>query len=372
MRVNKRLIFLLVAFFFSSFFFAKSVFFPEKADLTVVGRVDMSDGIGKTSMELLQSLKPHLKVNFLPVRKLSKKRQKTMPRNLVKLVCNGPSQVGKVILFEEIISLESYKPYKILDEIQDKSAMRIAYSMFESSKIPEEWVRVLNAYFDAVAVPDRFLVEVYENSGVNIPIFELPLAVDFRPFLREPLKKSANKPMVFANFSVCIDRKNHLQLIRAFAQAFGNSSDVLLKINAKSSESGLNEKIKEEIRSLNLTNVEFTEQKLEAADYLKLFKTVDCYVSLSKGEGFSIQPREAMALGIPTIVTNNTAQSTICKSQLVRAIESPIAVPACYHWTARTHGVNYDCYLEEAALALKDIFYHYPNYLESKEKIVEK
>jgi hypothetical protein len=35
--------------------------------------------------------------------------------------------------------------------------------MFESSEIPPEWADSLNTYFDAVAVPDKFFVNVYKK-----------------------------------------------------------------------------------------------------------------------------------------------------------------------------------------------------------------
>ena len=60
--------------------------------------------------------------------------------------------------------------------------------MFESSKIPNEWANILNNYFDIVVVPDSYLIEIYKNSGVNLPIFVLPLSISIEELLKLPKK----------------------------------------------------------------------------------------------------------------------------------------------------------------------------------------
>lgn len=115
---------------------------------------------------------------------------------------------------------------------------------------------------------------------------------------------------------------------------------------------------------LGAKNIEFTERELDKENHLNIFKNIDCYVSLSSGEGFSIQPREAMVLGIPVIVTNNTGQTTICNSHFVKAVPSMDEVPGFYPIYTNYYGVFYDCKLEDAAQALKDVYNNYDHYLQ--------
>ena len=235
--------------------------------------------------------------------------------------------------------------------------------MFESSRIPNRWVNILNDYFDAVVVPDPFLIEVYQQSGVTLPIFVVPLGLDLSTFFKQPLKKEKQTPFVFGNLSTCLDRKNHLTLVRAFAKAFGDDPNYQLIINSRYVQKETDLLLKKEIRNLELDNVFFSHLELDKAGYLKLFKDIDCYVSLSKGEGFSIQPREAMALGIPTIVTDNTGQSTICKSGLALIVSSPHLKPAFYDWIKEQCGFSYDCTVEEATEKLKEVTNNYEEHL---------
>ena len=77
--------------------------------------------------------------------------------------------------------------------------------------------------------------------------------------------------------------------------------------------------LKKQIKQFKLTNVELTEGMLSREENIDFFRDIDCYVLVSKAEGFSITPREALAAGIPCILSNNTAHKTICETGLVYA-----------------------------------------------------
>ncbi|MFS8563832.1 MAG: glycosyltransferase [Rhabdochlamydiaceae bacterium] len=257
---------------------------------------------------------------------------------------------------------------KHIKGLKNSANIRIAYSVFESSQIPPEWTLVLNYYFDAVAVPDQYLVDVYKNSGVTIPIFVLPYPVNLDTLYQIPLKNKKNSPFIFANFSDATPEKNHITLIRAFHKTFGSSSDVKLKLYSSYSDPII-ETIKKELRLLSTSNIEFIEITLSEELYLKTIKNIDCYVNLSQGEGCAIQPKEAMALGIPVILSNNTAQSVLCNSSFVKPVSSLNKVPGFYSKYQNTYGVFYDCSIAEASQALRDVYEHYDEYLERKQRV---
>lgn len=332
--------------------------------LTLIGIVKMADGVGRHCVEVMQGLYDHVEINFIST---GDTNLADVPHHIKKIIKKNSPEFGKVILFQDVLWSPGAKAWKIFETPSQQDQIKIAYSVFESSKIPYEWTLILNTFFDAVAVPDKFLIEVYKNSGVTIPIFEVPLGLDLAMYLKEPLKKARNSPMVFANFSACSDRKNLITLVHAFNKAFGNNPNVHLKINCRYSDKDMNKLLKKEIKRLNLSNVFFSELCFEAVSYIKMFKSIDCYVTLSKGEGFSIQPREAMALGIPVIATDNSAQKTICESQLVKSLSSPILEPAIY-WDNEEVGYFANCHIDEAADALKDMYENYDQYLKNAQE----
>ena len=235
--------------------------------------------------------------------------------------------------------------------------------MFESTRIPKEWVHILNTSFDGAIVPDEFLVKVYQESGVKIPVFVIPLGRDFSRYLNAPLKETRGRPFVFANFSACNARKNQLKLVRAFGDVFGNSPEVELRMGWRWADGEVPRGILAELAARGLTNVTIDQQAFDADAYFERFQEVDCYVNIATGEGFSIQPREAMALGIPVIVTDNTGQKTICDSGLVRVVPSPYEIRALYPFPG-DFGVQYQCRTEDVEEALRDVYTNYEAYLQ--------
>lgn len=339
-------------------------FYP---DVTIAGFIQMADGLGRQSVELISALKDHFDVHFKKTRTLH--HLEDVPQDLYKILSDRSRPSGKVIIFEETLS-ESEECFQKIFKNMRVNQIRFAYSMFETSKIPQNFVDKIHRYFDAVVVADPYNVRSYQESGVTVPIFTLPLGLDLDRFMNAPLKKEKHTPFVFANFSTCDNRKNTLMLVKAFALAFGNRKDVMLKINARRGMEPETTLVLQEIEKLGLENVFFTIKSVDKAEYLSNFQSIDCYVSFSKGEGFSIQPREAMALGIPCILSDNTAQSTICRSGLVKAIPSTIEEKAFYEsFSEDDYGHNFNVSLEEAANAMQELFEHYDVYLKHSEEM---
>jgi glycosyltransferase involved in cell wall biosynthesis len=343
----------------------------------VVGPVILADGIGKQSIELIEALQNDTTISTVISNSINKSTlQRFHPKVQKALQFSGITHPGKVLIFEHVLAAPSdlgepswtWKNYGIPQK--NSSQIRLAYSMCEMTRISAHWVKILNNNFDGVLVPDPFLVDVYKNSGVKIPVFVLPLGINLHAYLTSPLKKAQKNPFVFANFSACLSRKNTLKLVQAFAQAFGNNPKVQLYLSWRLAwEKDYRSQIFSEIKKLGLNNVIVSEQCLNPADYAKRWLHVDCYISLSKGEGFSIQPRESMALGIPTIVTNSTGQKTICKSGLVRVVPCNNLVPASYGWFKGVFGNFEDCTVSDAAIAMQDVYNNYQFYLEKSEKM---
>ena len=334
---------------------------PEKPYVTIIGPINMCDGVARQTAELANVFLDKFPINIIPTGYVGKR---DVPARVLNLLKRKDHALGKVVIFEDVLGKDDFDVESHFKTGKKEDQIRIAYSMFESTRIPAEWTQLLNQYYDAVVVPDPFLIEVYQKSGVTIPIFELPLGLDVKNFLQQPLKKKRHSPMVFANFSACIERKNQLALIQAFVKAFGNRADVLLKLNCRAGTAHTIREVREEILKHRATNILFTQIGHKKEKYLQLFQTVDCYVSLSKGEGFSIQPREAMLLGIPVIATDNTGQSTICKTKLVKTIDSAFAVPAWYPDFGTPMGVWFDCQVDDVATAMLDMYNNYDSYLQ--------
>ena len=179
---------------------------------------------------------------------------------------------------------------------------------------------------------------------------------------------SPSRPFVFGDASV---NKNPSALIKGFAKAFGNNPSVRLIMRACEIRPETREIVNKLIARYGLTNVRLEEGGIFLEQYIDFLASLDCYINLSRGEGFSLIPREALALGLPVIISNNTALTTICKSGFVRAVPSVIKGSPLPHYKWLFDGEwghQFDCKTKDAALAFRDVFLHYKKYIEKARK----
>ena len=182
----------------------------------------------------------------------------------------------------------------------NESEIKIANTMCESSRIGEPWVNKCNA-MDYVVVPNEWNKKVFEESGVVVPIFVIPHGVDtdfWKPVDIEPGKvNEKEKPFTFGIVGYLNERKGVFDVIRAFASEFALQENVRLVLKSSNPGFGYYSHFSDpRIQTIN-TN-------LSRDGLYQLFSDFDCFVFPSKAEGIGYPPREAMAMGIPTIVGN--------------------------------------------------------------------
>lgn len=332
-------------------------------DLCVVGDISPCDGLGRISIGMIDLLKNDLTINVIPTN--SKFKLNELNPEVQSIIINRKEHFPcYVSILTNSICYVNARFYKFMPQ----SKIKIAYSMRETTLIPADWVKNINEHFDAVVVPDPFLVQVYKNSGVVKPIFELPLGINIDKFLQRPPHQRSGNSFIFGSTVTCDERKNNLLLIQAFAEEFKNSNNVFLKLNSKFSHGDMINRCYDLIRNLGLKNIIFTHNVMNDKQYLEFMDSMDCFVNVSKGEGYSICPREAMALGLPCILSNNTAQKTLCESGFVRGIPSEIpedAMPFYRRFFGTQHvGVFFNCNINDVREALRDVYNNYDSYLE--------
>ncbi|MDR3646456.1 MAG: glycosyltransferase [Candidatus Babeliales bacterium] len=316
----------------------------------IFGFVNVKSGIGKVSYSFLQCL---LDFPGLQMIKQVPSPEQTYEPKIKKIIKNASVIINQdfskdIIIYTNVITTYTEQDLAI------PAYIKLAYSMTECTQLDSSWVKRLNKYFDAVMVPDRYYIEVYKNSGVTIPIFELPMSLDLNPILTQPIKSFKNEKFVFgysAGFGIS---KNYDLLIEAFKAEFSENPNVILKLH------GLGgyyfDEIKNKIKTSS--NIYLDNAVLSTDEYINFLKKLDCYVTFSKGEGFSITPREAMALGVPCIVSNNTSHITICNSGFVYSVKSDIVEPHTSNGKDYC-GFDFNCSLNDARKALRELYDNY-------------
>lgn len=337
--------------------------------LTVAGFVKMADGLGRQCPDMIEALYQDVKIGFYP---LAKSNFTDVPENIYSILKHPNKKLGKVIVLNDMPYRPSNngKPYgalRFLETKRNDNQLRICYTMLESSQIPFSWVQVLNEYFDAVAVPDEFLVEAFASSGVNIPVFVLPLGLPLDDFLNRPIKQDFNEVFTFATMGALGERKNQLKVIQAFDLAFNKDPKIKLLIHARGGDDLYSNKVLAYLDMIQNPQVVFSKKSLKKEDYLNFMQSIDMLVNVSKGEGFSIQPREAMALGIPILITDNTAQSSIVKNAACSALQCSKKELAFYNHLKAFGGYFMDYTVEELAEKFKEAYANRYELLKAKE-----
>ena len=274
--------------------------------------------------------------------------------------------IGSMIIYsdpflgEEVPDINQYKDFC------DAHALRIGSVVWETTEPRPAKIAHINAYCDAIIVPDEWLVGVYKKSGVTCPIFVLPLVLNLESLLARRLKKKRpEKKFIFGFSGFFLDngRKNHELLLHAFIKEFGLHERVMLKVHGRGAETNLFTHVLQPFASkLEQTNIMLEKKAFVRHEYEAYLASLDCYVTIAKGEGFSIIPREVLALGIPCIISNNSAQQTICNTGYVRPVASNILEesPNGGYWC--------NAHLNDVREALRDVYLNYDYYVMQAQK----
>ena len=300
-------------------------------DVAIYGRANKIGSVARLPLLAEEMLKTKLSVSLNP-------KNSTAP---VSFLLQPVWQPNVTVLF---------KPSKI----------NIAFSVIESDSLPKEWVKILNN-FDAIILPDPWLEEVYKQAGVRSPLFVLPHFMKLKNFLENPKNAQKTNIFTFGCSAAMHQRKNIDILIESFAELFGNNSNFQLKIHTRWPYNVT--KINQLINKLDCKNISLIFKRFNEEEYIEFLKSLDCYVLLSSGEGFSLTPREAMALKIPCLITNNTGHTTIANSGLCASIECHIKKPAYYESFSRYIGYQFYPETQQVKEALLELTDNYSKYL---------
>jgi len=334
----------------------------KSKDINIIGQCRFRDSLSRIAISFIECLKNDLDINFCNISQNSSFED--INESTAKIIKSSKNNIKNDAKINLLVAPIGYGKYNNnIDKFLSKDQINIAYSMFESDRIPQFWVETLNTKFDLVIVPDDFLIKVYQNSGVKIPVFSIPLPIFIDEFLdnNNEHKFDPNKPFTFGCSCMFVPYKNQEKIIKAFAKEFSDKNRFKLKLHGRSGNIGY---IKNIIKELNLENVEIILSRLSNKDYIDFIKSLDCYIFISKGEGFSITPREAMACAIPVILSNHSVHQTLVKSNFVYPIKADIPVKSYFQLYFKNDdiGFQYDCNINDIVNSMKDIFYNYAFY----------
>lgn len=211
----------------------------------------------------------------------------------------------------------------------------VLFQHWEYGSIPKQWLPHILYEIDEVWVSSEYTKRMYVRSGVpDHKIFVFPLGIDpdlYRPSGNKyPL--STNKSYKFLFVGGTIWRKGIDSLVNAYMSAFTKDDDVCLVIKDMGTNSfyqGINQKdsILELVRNKDLPEIVYMDEELTSSQLADLYRSCDCLVLPSRGEGFGLPVLEAMACGLPVVVPDKGPFVEFCSSDAAFFIPSRIVSP---------------------------------------------
>jgi glycosyltransferase involved in cell wall biosynthesis len=196
---------------------------------------------------------------------------------------------------------------------------RVAFTAWETDRLPAGWVSILNRY-DAVFVPSRFSQEVCTESGVATSISVIPHPAR-RVVASDAAAPADRRPFTFYVIASWTTRKAIVDTVEAYLQAFDVDDEVRLvvhtgrvdQIAAARATADAADRASTSPTWLalarmlagrrRLPEIILSTEVLPEAGIEALHRTGDCFVSLSRGEGFGLGAFDAAAFGNPSVIT---------------------------------------------------------------------
>jgi YD repeat-containing protein len=240
-----------------------------------------------------------------------------------------------------------------------RGRLKVGMLCYESTVVPPHWVEHVNRYLDLLLVPTTFCRDIFAAGGVPeakmevIPYgFSKEIYCPDGPVL--PFPRAAERSWRFLTVACPHKRKGIATVLAAYEQAFAPADDVSLvvKLNylpgrkTRPFEHGA---LEAELRAFaadpNKPALALISDYLPENDLAALYRGASCLVSATRGEGFGMVYLEALACGLPVIVTGWGGHMDFINNDNARVVKYTLRPAA---------EIQYDCDSADALIAEPD------------------
>lgn len=249
---------------------------------------------------------------------------------------------------------------------------KIGWTMIEVDKINARWVRACNN-MNEIWVPTPMQVEVFRLSGVEVPIHVMPLGIDTQRYTPTFLPMIYHGEHKFRFFALAWwqDRKRWDILCRAFAAEFEGEPEVglIMKIMTNLPEGAAIETIQAWIGHKMDDQIAVIEGALPWWEVVMMMRSCQAFCLPTGGEGWGCPPVQALACGLPVIVTDCMGPGEVLRGREGNPLPGVSLVPTEVEPCAVHHeyyeGSNWwVCTVSDVQLAMRKVYENYKQWRE--------
>ena len=265
----------------------------DGGSMCVVTRTSWQSGIGAIGAAACELFSRHLPTSVLATDRPNEDRTPVVLPSGRTLPVGAAAGDQAVVLFCDVL-VNGARDRK-LSELPD-AGVRLAHVCFDSDVLPPEWVYALNNRFDGAYLPSVAQQEIALRSGVRVPVGVLPIALPLEELLARPWRRPG-AVLRIGTITAYHERKDLDLLVEAFVAEFDPTEPIELVIHS-------NLCVRVRLRRPDRPGTASCRgeghalpagpSRLRCDDLLRSF---DIFVNCSRGEGYSIGAREALALG---------------------------------------------------------------------------
>ncbi|MDF1792491.1 MAG: glycosyltransferase family 4 protein [Thalassobaculaceae bacterium] len=212
---------------------------------------------------------------------------------------------------------------------------RVCFTLWESTRLPKGWAEALDRYTDRIWTATPWGKRVFAANGLDPERIDVvPLGIDpdlFRPDLTPTPAIPRDGSYTFLSVGRWEKRKGMADLVTAFDAEFGDTDDVrlvLAGLHANQPDLDLGS----ELGALGLRRpdrLKIIPPVGRHATFAGIYTACDAFVAPTRAEGWGLPMTEAMACGLPTIVTGYSGPSAFIGKHAYRIDHRlvPVDVP---------------------------------------------
>jgi len=209
------------------------------------------------------------------------------------------------------------------------SKKNVLFQPWEFGTIPKEWLEPIHSSVDEIWTSSHFSKQAFVDDGIpEEKVIVIPHGINPRIFTPHAtpfvsLQQKINGRFAFLFIGGAIPRKGVDILVNAYLNTFTRQDNVVLVIKGcEQYTDTMANKIKDLAKRTDIPEIIYFTEDIDPDMLPSLYRSCNLYVQPYRAEGFGLPIAEAMACGLPTIVTGEGSARDFTSEQTSLYIRS--------------------------------------------------